>query len=170
MPRQFFWHARFDNGGNLSLEINVREAKSSAEKIMAIASGLKQGVESMESRGYIPYHARLMSSQDLAEEYGKTRQYWEKLLKEGKILYKETSAGRITTNLWVEGYLGNKETVDSYIKNVRDVLGQIKIAKKTHGAVTCPVCGKSRFEFFVNANNNTNGLCRACGFHVHTMN
>ncbi len=170
MPRQFFWHASVDNGGNLSLEVNIREAKNEAEKVMAIASGLKQGVKFMEERGYIPYRAKLMSSSDLADEYGKTRQYWEKLLNEGKILYKETSAGRITTDLWVEGYLGNKKKVDGYIKNVRMVLGRIRELGKHNGTVICPLCRENRFEFFVNLNGNTNGICRVCGFRIHTMN
>ena len=103
LPRRFFWHAVTSNGGTLSLDVNVKEAKNASEKMRAIASSLKQAVKSMEEQGYIPSRARLMSSRDIADEYGKTRQYWEKLLNEGKILYKETSAGRITTDLWVAG-------------------------------------------------------------------
>ena len=169
MPRRFYWHAVTSNGGTLSLEVNVKEAKNQSEKLNAIASSLKQAVRSMEEKGYIPHTARLMSSRDIADEYGKSRQYWEKLLNEGKILYKETSAGRITTDLWVEGYLGNKEDVDKYVKDVRTVLQRIGETKRKNGAVLCPLCEKTRFEFNVNMNGNINGICRACGFHVHTM-
>lgn len=156
------------SGGTLSLEVNINEVKGQEEKIKAIAEGIKESAKFMEEHGYIPYKARLMSSRDLADQYGKTRQYWEKLLNEGKILYKETSAGRITTNLWVEGYLGDPEKVNGYVKNVRTVLGYIKDLGKKSGSVLCPVCGENRFEFFVNVNSNTNGVCRACSFHVHT--
>lgn len=168
MPRKFYWHVMASSGGTLSLEVNVKEAKTRDEKIRAIAEGLKQSTKFMEEHGYIPYKARLMSSSDLADTYGKTRQYWEKLLNEGKILYKETSAGRITTNLWVEGYLNDPEKINGYVKNVRAVLGYIKDSGRKNGSVLCPVCSETRFEFYVNVNSNTNGICRACGFHVHT--
>ncbi len=169
LPRRFFWHAATSNGGTLSLDVNVKEAKNASEKTRAIASSLKQAVKSMQEQGYIPSHARLMSSRDIADEYGKTRQYWEKLLNEGKILYKETSAGRITTDLWVAGYLGKREEVDRYIKNVQTILKRITETKERHGAVLCPICEKTRFEFNVNMNGNVNGICRSCSFHVHTM-
>ena len=168
MPRKFYWHAMTSSGGTLSLEVNIKEAKEREEKIKVIAEGIKESTKFMEEHGYIPHKARLMSSRDLANAYGKTRQYWEKLLNEGKILYKETSAGRITTNLWVEGYLGDPEKVNKYIKDVRIVLGYIKDLDKRSGSVLCPVCGENRFEFHVNVNSNTNGICRVCGFHVHT--
>lgn len=121
----------------------------------------------MRKMGYIPYEAVPMSSRDIANKYQKTRQYWEKLLNEGKILYKETSAGRITTDLWVEGYLDNPEKVNKYVKHVRTVLGSIKNAGKKFGSVPCPVCDENRFEFAVNAGSNTNGVCRSCGFHIN---
>ncbi|MCL4524441.1 MAG: hypothetical protein M1453_03240 [Acidobacteria bacterium] len=167
-PKNFYWHATASSGGNLSLEVGVEELSSKSERVGAIADALKQATKFMEEKGYIPFGARLMSSRDIAEEYGKTRQYWEKLLNEGKILYKETSAGRITTNLWVKGYLGKKAEVDKYVKDVRTVLHRIKESKRRNGSVVCPVCEEDRFEFYVNTGSNTNGICRACGFHVHT--
>jgi len=170
MPRRFYWHVNASSGGTLSLEVNVEDTKNHEKKIQAIAEGLRQGTKFMEEKGCIPYKARLMSSRDLADEYGKTRQYWEKLLNEGKILYKETSAGRITTNIWVEGYLDNKEKVDKYVKDVRNVLGRINESGRSSGAVLCPVCEENRFEFFINMGGSTNGICRSCGFHVHTTN
>ena len=150
------------------MNVNFKWPASRKEKEEALADVLRQAAQSMEKKGYIPANARLMSSRDIAEEYGKSRQYWEKLLSEGKILYKETSAGRITTNLWVRGYLDNKEAVDGYVKNVRQVLRSIHDLDKRNDTVQCPVCNENRFEFFANANNNTNGICRHCGFHVHT--
>jgi hypothetical protein len=164
----FYWHAIASSGGTLSLDVGVQQLKSKSERISALADALKQATKCMEERGYIPFEARLMSSRDIAEEYGKTRQYWEKLLSEGKILYKETSAGRITTNLWVKGYLGNKAEVDKYVKRVRALLQRINESGRKSGSVVCSVCEKGRFEFYVNTNSSTNGICRACGFHVHT--
>lgn len=167
-PRRFYWRATASSGGTLSLDVGVQELRSKSERIGALADALKDATKFMEERGYIPFQARLMSSRDIAAEYGKTRQYWEKLLNEGKILYKETSAGRITTDLWVEGYLGNKAEVDKYVKDVKTVLQRINEARRRSGSVVCPVCEKERFEFYVNTTSSTNGLCRSCGFHVHT--
>lgn len=150
------------------MEVRVQELISKGERMRALADALKEATKFMEEKGYIPGEARLMSSRDIAEEYGKTRQYWEKLLSEGKILYKETSAGRITTNLWVSGYLGNKEGVDKYVKAVRVVLERINDSRRRSGSVLCPLCESQRFEFYVNIGSSTNGICRKCGFHVHT--
>jgi len=167
-PKKFYWHANVSSGGTLSISVDFEEDFSKEEKRGALAEGLREAYKLMEKRGYIPTNARLMSSRDIAEEYGKSRQYWEKLLNEGKILYKETSAGRITTDLWVKGYLGNKEEVDKYVKDVRNVLGFIREAKRRSGTVMCPICLEKKFEFARNYGGNTNGICRACGFYVHT--
>ena len=157
------------SGGNLSLDLQFEGKLSKQEKESALAEGLRACYEFMKDKGYIPPHARLMSSRNIAEHYGKTRQYWEKLLNQGKILYKETAAGRITTDLWVEGYLGDKEKVDEYVRGVRTVLERIDSAGRRDGLVICPICDKERFSFFVNVGSNTNGVCRSCGFHVHTL-
>lgn len=167
-PKNFYWHATASSGGNLSLEVGVQELKSQGDRVRAIADALRQATKFMKQKGYIPFDARLMSSRDIAEEHGKTRQYWEKLLSEGKILYKETSAGRITTDLWVRGYLGNKAEVDKYVKDVKTVLQRISESRRRNGTVVCPICEEGRFEFYVNVGSNTNGICRSCGFHVHT--
>jgi len=123
----------------------------------------------MLSKGYVPPEARFMSSSDLSKEYGKTRQYWEKLLNEEKIPYKETSAGRITTDLWVQGYVNNKEKVDEYVRNSRKVLRSINKDGKGRGNTQCPVCKKQKFRFNVNVNGNINGVCDSCGFHLNTI-
>lgn len=167
MTPKFYWHASTSSGGTLSLGIDLEGEFSELEKKRALADALGQSYEYMKNQGYIPFDAKFMSSRDIAKEHGKTRQYWEKLLNEGKILYKETSAGRITTNLWVMGYIGNKEAVDRYVKNVRTVLKSIDTVKKHFGETICPICD-GKFEYAVNQATNVNGICRGCGFHVHT--
>lgn len=173
--RKFYWHANTSSGGTLSLDINYQGNLSKGQKEAAVANAILQCKEQMEHEGYIPYSAQLMSSTDISDKHGKTRQYWEKLLKEGKILYKETSAGRITTDLWVQGYLGNREQVDKYVKDVRTVLKKINDLDpkdRLWRKIDCPVCGQNTFDFAVNVNGNTNGVCRnvGCSFHVHTTN
>lgn len=169
-PLKFYWHANTSSGGTLSLDLDFEGGLSKNEKESALADGISKCYQFMREKGYIPFSARLMSTRDIAEEYGKSRQYWEKLLREGKILYKETSAGRITTDLWVNGYLGNKEEINQYVKNVRSVLRSITESIRNYGAVICPACEKERFEFAINAGGNVNGVCRPCGFYVHTTN
>ena len=168
--KKFYWHANTSSGGTLGLSVNFEGEFSRGEQESALADALKQCYESMEQSGYIPFSAQLMSSRDIAEKYGKTRQYWEKLLNEGKILYKETSAGRITTDLWVNGYLGNKEGVDQYVKNVRKSIKIINESGSWSGKIFCPVCEQSDFDFAVNYGRNINGVCRSCHFHVYTTN
>lgn len=165
-PKKFYWHASTSSGGTLSLSLDFESELSKKDKESALAKGLMLAYKFMEKNGYIPFKAQLLSSRDIAEKYGKSRQYWEKLLNEGKILYKETSAGRITTDLWIKGYLGSKEEVDKYVKNVRSVIKSINESGRKAGTVTCPACGVGRFEFFVNTGGNTNGICRDCNLHV----
>jgi hypothetical protein len=173
--RKFYWHANTSSGGTLSLGVTLEGEFSKDEKEEVLAEAIEHLYEHMEENGYIPHNAQLMSSRDISNRFGKTRQYWEKLLNEGKILYKETSAGRITTDLWVQGYLGNKEQVDKYVKDVKTVLkaiDQLEHKDRWWQKVDCPVCGQHSFDFAVNVGGNTNGVCRnmACGFHVHTTN
>lgn len=172
--KKFYWHANTSSGGTLSLGVTLEGQFSDKEKKEVLAQAIDQCYENMENNGFIPFDARLMSPRDIANYYGKTRQYWEKLLNEGKILYKETSAGRITTDMWVRGYIGNKEQVDNYVKNVRTVLKEIDTLenkKRPWQKVNCPVCGNSTFEFHVNGDVSVNGICRntGCGFYVHTI-
>lgn len=172
--RKFYWHANTSSGGTLSLGMTFEGDYSKGEKEKALADAIRHCHQTMENSGFIPYHARLMSPRDISEQYGKTRQYWEKLLNEGKILYKETAAGRITTDLWVQGYLGNKEKVDQYVRNVKTVLRSIEALEsrsRSWQKVVCPVCSQETFSFAVNMGGNTNGICRNsnCGFHIHTV-
>lgn len=173
--KKFYWHANTSSGGTLSLGVNFEGEFSKEQKEKVLAEAIEQCKEQMENNGYIPHNAQLMSSRDISDKYGKSRQYWEKLLNEGKILYKETSAGRITTDLWVQGYIGNPEEVNKYVKNVKIVLktvNDLEHKDRMWRQVECPVCGQNTFSFAVNVGGNTNGVCRnmSCGFHVHTTN
>lgn len=165
---KFYWHSNTSSGGTLSISLAFEGMPSQKMKERLLAHAISECHEKMEANGYIPFGAQMLSSRDIADKYGKSRQYWEKLLNEGKIRYKETSAGRITTDLWVTGYIKNKEEVDKYVKDVNAVLELIDESGRKNGAVACPACGEARFEFHVNVNDNTNGICRACGFYVHT--
>lgn len=170
-PRIFHWHASVSSGGTLDLNLYFPNKDSTKdEKEKALASAIRQAKKFMLSRGYLLPDTRFLSSSDVAEKYGHTRQYWEKLLKEGKIPYKETSAGRITTDLWVRGYLNNKEKIDEYVRERNKIISLIQKEKRKMGTVECPHCKEKRFDYAVNI-NNVNGICRAgCGFRIHTTN
>jgi len=99
--------------------------------------------------------------------YVNARHYWERLLRTGKIFYKE-GKGTIFLNLWIGGYLGEEKKVDEYVQNHNQVIKLIKNSSKRHGSVECPQCKEIQFEFNVNI-NNTNGICRACGFRIYTI-
>lgn len=161
------------SGGSLTLSLEMAEKASKSltkkEKEEMLADALQQCVTYMQDRGDIPFNASTLSSRDVAKRYGNTRQYWEKLLNEGKILYKETSAGRITTELWVKGYLNDKENVDRYAKQVRKILDSIVHTKKRHGSVPCTACGNGDFRYYANYGGNTNGVCDNCGLHIHAF-
>lgn len=47
----------------------------------------------------------LLSATDLARRYGYTRGLWNNLMTLGKLKYQQTSAGKITTEAWVQEYL-----------------------------------------------------------------
>lgn len=165
----YHWHSSVSSEGTLSLSLYFPNKNVTKEqKQMALAESLRQNREAMLSSGYLPPDSRFMSSSDVSNQHGHTRQYWEKLLNEGKIPYKETSAGRITTDLWVQGYLNNREEVDEYIRNRNKIIEIILAQKKKSGRVECPSCGKNEFDYAVNI-NSANGICRAgCGFRVNT--
>ncbi len=168
-PIKFYWSANTSSGGTLSLSLGYEGELTKKQKEKLLAHGLKEAHAHMEQNGYIPFNARLLSSSDIAQEYGNTRQYWEKLLNEGKILYKETSAGRITTDLWVKGYLGNRDEVNKYVRDVRTLLEAVNVSEKKNGKILCPLCDEEKFEYHLNY-ANMNGICRNCGFYVHTTN
>jgi hypothetical protein len=169
-PKKYSSHGIIDSEGNLSLSLhfpNNNLTQEQEEKVFA--DHLAKYANAMLQRGYLPPNSRLMSPSDIADEYGKSRQYWEKLLKQDKIPYKKTSAGMITCDLWVQGYLNNKKKVDEYILNRNTAVRLIKESKTTHGKIKCPSCQEERFDFNVNASGNMNGLCRSgCGFRINT--
>ena len=165
----YSYHATTSSGGTVDLHLHFPNTKSVSKDKgeFALSDALTQAYFYMMKQGYLPMNADFLSPTDLANRYGYTRQYWEKLLKEGKVKYKQTSAGMITTSLWVEGYMKNrKEDVDEYVNNVGKAVATIKTETKRMGTAVCPVCGKTRMNFAVNT-NNINALCRACGFHLH---
>lgn len=170
IPTKIYWHADTSSGGTLSLDLDFEGNLSKAEKEKHLAGALEQCVSLMSKNGHIPFSARLLSSSDIAEEYGNTRQYWEKLLNEGKILYKETSAGRITTDLWVTGYLRNREEVNGYVRNIKKILKSINESPGQSGAIDCMQCGESNFQYHKNTGGHINGCCRSCNFYVYTIN
>lgn len=165
----YHWHSSFSNEGTLSLSLYFPHKNvTKAQKEMALAESIRLNRTTMLSQGYLPPDSRFMSSSDVSEQHGHTRQYWEKLLNEGKIPYKETSAGRITTDLWVQGYLNNREKVDEYIRNRNKVISVMLTQKNKTGQIECPQCGEPKFSYAVNA-HAVNGLCRAgCGFRINT--
>lgn len=162
---KYSWHAGINTGGDLSLMLTVHEELTRDQKEKALATGISESVKVMREKGYLQPEARFMTSSDLSSGYGFTRQYWEKLLKEGKILYKQAAGGMITTDIWVQGYLSNKEKVDRYAKNCKTSVRKIIAEKLRHGTIICTDCGENRFEYNKNS-ANVNGLCRVCGFRV----
>lgn len=167
-PIKYHWHASVNSGGNLSLLLeNAHEIIEKEDKETALAAGIESAFKFMKEKGYLKAEVRFLSSTDLAREHGYSRQYWEKLLKEGKILYKETGGGMITTDLWVDGYLQKKDEVDRYVRDCKKVVSFILETGKKSGIVRCPRCETENFNFAVNT-DNSNGGCRKCGFHIYT--
>lgn len=153
--------------GNLLLELYFPDGDRPPRAIKeeALAKTLARSSEYMYHKGFLPPDVRFMSSRDVAREYGFTRQYWEKLLREGKIAYQETRAGRITTNLWVQGYLDNKDAVDKYVRQTKKALRLIEQSNDKSGTIECPNCSEERLEYYDNV-NSVDGLCRACSFQL----
>lgn len=50
-----------------------------------------------------------MSPTDIAKKYGKSRQWWNKLMRQGRIKYQQTSAGKITLESYVVNYLNKRK-------------------------------------------------------------
>lgn len=161
-----------NSGGSASLDIDFQGpsvSKTEEEKVLAIE--LMKITQFMFDKGYI----RFMSSSDLSRNYGRSRQYWEKLIKEGKIPYQKTASGSITTNVWVEGYL-QEEKVEKYSKALLKIRNEII---KRHGRDTyiremqleCPYCKNTTFDYNYNNGSSIQGLCRSpgCDFQIHTQ-
>ncbi len=168
IPKKFYWEANTSSGGSVSLMLRLEGNFSKEEKLTALAGSLHQSIKFMEKKGYLPRNTAFLSSRDIAAEYGNTRQYWEKLFNEGKIKYQETSAGRITTTLWVNGFLDNRENVNKYVRAVKKALKRINNTDMASGTIFCPLCEKKCFRFAKNTGNNTNGVCYSCNFCLYT--
>jgi|GEM_PF-2241413 len=167
--KKFGWNGMMSSGGRLHLSLYFENPEEITEDdvLGAAAQSISDGAKTMEQQGYIPLSARLMSSREIADEYGFTRQYWEKLLREGKLPYYQTAAGRITIDLWITGYLQNKEKVDEYARNLKKIVNVIKDLRreKRHPQhITCPNCSEETLRYSDNK-AELNGLCDAhCGF------
>jgi hypothetical protein len=169
MPKKYNFQGNVSSEGTASLDIFFPDSEpTNEEKIGVLANTLADAATYMLQQGYLPPESRLMSSRDVASEFGHTRQYWEKLLNEDKIPFKETAAGRITCDIWVQGYLDNKERVDEYVRNRNKAVRVIEETGKRHGKIACPRCKQEAFDYHINT-ASINGLCRAgCGFRIHT--
>lgn len=58
---------------------------------------------------YMRDNIEFLSPSDISKKYGKTRQYWEKLMKLGKLWSQQTKAGKITTNKHLEEYFQTRK-------------------------------------------------------------
>jgi len=146
-------------------------------KRQILAEALAAVSKRMANKGYVKSmrDLELLSASDIATRYGGTKQYWDKLLREGKIPYKKTSSGKITTNVWVEGYLGNKEEVDKYIKAFKaarkSIINNYDQNRKSYGIVRCPYCRNKTLGYNYNRGDHINALCRStdCNFKLDTQ-
>ncbi|MFA7308853.1 MAG: hypothetical protein WC045_02155 [Patescibacteria group bacterium] len=172
--RQFEWHLRVNTSstGTANLSLFFPEGATKKEKEAALAAGLDEATQHMLSQGYILPSDRFMSSGDVALKYGKSRQYWEKLLVEGKIPYMETSAGKITTDLWVRGYLDNRSEVDVYVQKsnlaVKRILDELKkhtTELKLSTDIRCPNCEEDGMSCYINR-DHFDGMCSSCKFKL----
>ena len=167
--RKISMHGTMNSGGGVSFGLNFSGGMfSQEEKERALASNLAQLTNTMFEKGYI----RLMSASDIASEYGKSRQFWERLIRQGKIPYQQTSSGRITTNIWVEGYLKGKDEYALNAKKMRDIIINLEEAPEAKGSgrITCVKCGADSFQYYYNQGHHINGSCdNGCGFRVDTQ-
>ncbi|KKQ68221.1 MAG: hypothetical protein US89_C0009G0034 [Candidatus Peregrinibacteria bacterium GW2011_GWF2_38_29] len=160
-----------NSGGRTSFDLLFNGDFSKDEKEKVIADHLAAITGLMLDQGYIGF----LSASDIAEKYGRSRQFWEKLLREGKILYQQTKSGKITTNLWVEAYLRKDEEIEKYVKAMKE-MRKVIIKREDrqgvkYGPITCTWCGKETFEYSYNQGRNINGVCRApgCNFQIVTQ-
>ena len=169
-PITYRFHGNMSNQSTMSLEIIFNDGKDHKNlQNKALANTINKLLPIMIKKGFLSPEVRFMSPSDVAKEYGSTRQHWEKLINEGRIPSKRTSAGTITTDLWVKGYLGKKERVNEYFRNMRKAIRDIETSGQTGGTIKCPQCKESSFRFAVNQNSNQNGTCSKCDFKINTI-
>lgn len=164
---------------NGTIKANMRPrtgAKFSAEEMLGMqADALTQITLVMERKGYI----RLMSPSEIEKTHGGYRQHWERLLREGRIRFIETSAGRMTIDLWIEQYIQNKEDIDRYCRMKNKVIKKVMERGERSCTLVCPKCGEQQlncvYNIFMKPKkgevNNTNGVCRnyGCTFKFHEL-
>ena len=176
---KYGWHGTVSSEGSLSLGIDILPADQKAlnqDVVLSIlAESIRSSVKAMEEKGYIPLSKiRLMSSREMSEEFGNSRQYWEKLLREGKIPFYQTAAGSISVDIFVEAYLEKKGEVDNYVNNLRKVVRDIKASKSKSQSfrhMACPKCGEEKLDYAWNkGGHEANGICRSgsCDFRFKT--
>lgn len=164
------YHGMITSSGSASLSYifsdpKIAEKLTDEEKAHVLSKVLSNLSKVMLDKGYI----RLQSVSDLSATYGKSRQYWEKLLSSGKIPYHQTAAGKITLNLWVEGYLSGEEYSDHALLARNTILEKFKEDDKSTGIITCPRCKSEKFRYYYNQGQHVTGLCQNCHFRLDTQ-
>jgi len=157
------------SSGTVGADMRPRTgAKFSAEEMLGMQSdALAQITLVMERKGYI----RFISPSEIEKTYGGFRQHWERLLREGRVKFIETSAGRMTIDLWIEQYLQNKEEIDKYCRMKNKVLKEIMERADRSCTLVCPMCGERQLDCIYNIFlkpvkgevYNANGVCRHHG-------
>ncbi len=175
---KYGWSGNISSEGTLNLDVSFLPDKQKVEQDLLyaiLAEAIQGSVKLMEEKGYVSLsELRLMSSREMAEEYGNSRQYWEKLLREGKIPFYQTAAGRISLDLYVEAYITKKEDVDRYTNNIRKVVRQMKESKEAVSILRktqCPSCKEQTLDYNWNKSaHEANGICRSnnCDFRFMT--
>jgi hypothetical protein len=164
------YHGMITSDGSASLSYifsdpKIAEKLTDEEKVHILSKVLSNLSKVMLDKGYI----RLQSVSDLSATYGKSRQYWEKLLTSGKIPYHQTAAGKITLNLWVEGYLSGEEYPVHALLARKAIIKKFKENGKSTGIIACPRCKSETLRYHYNQGQHINGLCQNCHFHLDTQ-
>ncbi|MBN2100589.1 TFIIB-type zinc ribbon-containing protein [Candidatus Dojkabacteria bacterium] len=136
------------------------------EKLRILSKSLEAVSKLMLEKGYIKF----LSTSDISKLYGKSRQYWERLLKEGRLPYQQTSAGKITLNLWVEGFLEGNKNYTSKMNWARSlIIKKHKLTNKDSGFVMCPNCNRKSLGYNYNRGTHINASCTRCRFRIDTQ-
>lgn len=164
--KKFRYGALTTSDGSISLDFDFSRGDfSDDEQQRALGLTTALLVRKMFEDGWV----RLLSSSDISKIYGNSRQYWDKLFREGKIPFQKTASGKITTNFWVEGYLDDS-TGETYPKEVLEMRRRI-VANERSGSglkhVPCIRCGE-HFQYNYNQGSNITGICK-CGFRLDTV-
>lgn len=178
MKKEGSYHAVTSNAGSASFTIHLDPDKplTHAHLCAYLADTTEQVYRFMLEKNYVPkqlpHDVGFKTPQDIAKEHGSTRQYWEKLFKEGKIPYRATSAGKISTHIWVNAYLKNKKEIDAYTLCLRSLRNTIEKTDRWKGHILCPHCRTPEsFSFHHNkTSHHISGFCSniECRFSVQS--